>query len=192
MKIHIIIDHPWPESFTHAVLDAFSEGLSEAGHTIDLLDLNQDEFDAVLTPGELAIYASGGSLDPKVKDYQQRLLDADHLAMLFPIWWYVMPARLKGWLDKVLLPGFAFTTDKPPKPLLTHLTGATVLTSSAVTDEDIREKYHSAVDWVLCKGALDFCGIRPVTWLNFGEAGFTTKEAHQAWLDKIRHLRLNL
>ena len=186
MHIHIIIDHPWPDSFTHAVLKAFSEGLAQAGHTIDLLDLNQDQFDPVLTPDELALYAEGGSLDPRVRDYQDRLMAADHLALLFPIWWYVMPARLKGWLDKVLLPGFAFTKGDDPQPLLTHIQGASVLTSSAVTDDEIRVKYHSAVDWVVSKGALDFCGIRPTTWLNFGEAGIAPRSAHDAWLDKMR------
>ena len=186
MNVHIIIDHPWHGSFNYAILSAFSEGLEEAGHSIDLLDLNQDEFNPVFSAKELALYAQGGSLDPKINEYQHRLLAADFLVMIFPIWWYVMPARLKGWMDKVLLPGFAFSTGQFPEPLITHLKGAFLLTTSAVPTEVIAETYNNALEWVLSKGALAFSGISPVTWHNFGEAGFTAKEDHETWLGFVR------
>jgi len=186
MNAHIIIDHPWRESFNYAILSAFSEGLDQAGHTIDLLDLNQEAFNPVFSAAELALYGEGDSLDPKVNEYQQRLLAADFLVMIFPIYWYVMPARLKGWLDKVLLPGFAFTEAQDPEPLLTHFKGALVLTTSAVTNEVLENTYHKALEWVLCKGALAFCGITPAIWHNFGEVGVTTREAHEDWLEFVR------
>lgn len=186
MNVHMIIDHPWPRSFNYAILNAFSEGLDQTGHTIDLLDLNQDEFDPVFSADELALYAQGDSLDPKVREYQQRLLAADYLAMIFPIWWYVMPARLKGWMDKVLLPGFAFSKGQFPEPLLNHIKGGMILTTSAVSNQVIRESYHNALDWVLCRGTLAFCGISSVAWHNFGEAGFASREDHENWLNFIR------
>jgi putative NADPH-quinone reductase len=186
MNIHIIIDHPWRGSFNYAILEAFSEGLDQAGHSIDLLDLNQEEFNPVFSAAELALYANGGSLDPNIDNYQQRLMAADFLAMIFPIWWYVMPARLKGWMDKVLLPGFAFSKGQYPEPMLKHIKGGMILTTSAVSNEVIRETYHNALDWVLCKGTLAFCGISPVTWQNFGETGFASREDHETWLNFIR------
>lgn len=186
MKIHTIIDHPWRGSFNFAILEAFSEGLDQAGHSIDVLDLNQDEFDPVFSPAELALYAQGGSLDPKIGNYQQRLMAADYLAMIFPIWWYIMPARLKGWMDKVLLPGFAFSKGQFPEPMLNHIKGAMILTTSAVSTEVIRDIYHNTIDWVLSKGTLAFCGVSVVTWHNFGETGFASKEDHETWLNFIR------
>lgn len=190
MHIYIIIDHPKAKSFSYAVLDSFSNGLRQAGHTIDLVDLNRDGFNPVLTEEELTVYGQGISLDPTVKDYQQRLLKADHLALIFPIWWYGMPARLKGWLDKVLLPGFAVTTDH--QPLLTHISGATVLTTSADTDQELRETYHSPIEWSVCKGTLKFCGISPAKWLNFGEAGIASRSDHEAWLEKVYQYGLDI
>ncbi len=186
MKIHIIIDHPWRESFNYAMLATFSEGLKQNNHSIDLLDLNQDGFNPVFSPQELAVYAEGGSLAPKIKKYQQRLMNADYLVMIFPIWWNVMPACLKGWMDKVLLPGFAFTKGQFPEPLLNHLEGALILTTSGAPNEVVRETYHSAIDWVLCKGTLEFCGISPIMWHNFGETGFASPEEHQAWLEFVK------
>jgi NAD(P)H dehydrogenase (quinone) len=186
MKFHIIIDHPWTGSFNYAILEAFSDTLQKNGHTIDLLDLNQDEFNPVFTTEELAVYAQGLSLDPKVKDYQARLMSTEHLVLVFPIWWNVMPARMKGWLDKVLLPGFAFTRGQTPEPLLTHISSATILTTTGAPDELHREEYNNALHWVLGKGVFDFCGINAYEWLNFGETGFAPKEDHAAWLDRVR------
>lgn len=72
MKVQILIDHPWKGSFNYAVMEAFIDGLHEKGHRIDLIDLNQDQFDPVFSADELAVYADGISLDPQVKDYQIR------------------------------------------------------------------------------------------------------------------------
>jgi NAD(P)H dehydrogenase (quinone) len=179
-------------SFNYVILQTYSESLLSKGHTVDLLDLNQAGFNPVFSQEELALYSEGGSLDPKIKDYQERLMAANYLVLIFPIWWNVMPARLKGWMDKVLLPGFAFTRGQYPDPLLTHIKGGLILTTSGVSSETIRETYHNALDWVLCKGTLEFCGITPVAWHNFGDTGFASPEAHEAWLTFIRQCGLNL
>lgn len=141
---------------------------------------------------ELAIYTEGKSLDPKVEEYQHRLKAADHLIFIFPIWWNVMPAMLKGWMDKVLLPGFAFTTDEIPQPLLTHIKGATVITSTGTADDFHREEFHNALKWSFCEGTLKFCGINDVDWLNFGETGFCKKEKHIEWIEFVNNYMLNL
>lgn len=192
MNVHLIIDHPWPGSFNYAVLQAFTAGLQVAGHSTDALDLNQDRFNPVISEAELAGYSQGISFDPKIKSYQQRLSACDHLVLIFPIWWNVMPARLKGWMDKVLLPGFAFTTDQVPQPLLGHINGATVLTTTGTPDVYHRETYHDALKWVLCTGTLEFCGIQPVSWLNFGDTGFAERAKHEEWLQFVRSYAANL
>ena len=192
MKVHIIIDHPWQDSFNYVILSVISETLHKAGHLVDILDLNQEGFIPVFSQEELALYTEGGSLDPKINEYQERLINTDHLVMIFPIWWNVMPARLKGWMDKVLLPGFAFTKGQYPEPLLNHIRGATILTTSGAPDEVVRKTYHSAIEWVLCKGTLKFCGISPIKWHNFGDTGFAPAEEHQAWLDYVEQCGLEI
>lgn len=186
MDFLIVIDHPWQGSFNYAVLDSFQKGLDQAAHNINVMDLNKDDFNPVFSEAELARYGEGVVLDPLVKDYQGQIARADYLVLIFPIWWNVMPARMKGWLDKVFTPGFAFTTGQVPEPLLGHIQGASVLTTTGVPDEQHREKYHNALYWVLCKGVLEFCGISPVKWLNFGETGFAPRAEHAGWLDDVR------
>ena len=186
MNFLLVIDHPWEKSFNYAVLESFREGLDPTVHTVDIIDLNQDEFKPVFSEDELSLYGEGVVLDPIVKDYQMRIANADYLVLIFPIWWNVMPARMKGWLDKVFTPGFAFTTGQVPEPLLGHIQGATVLTTTGVPNKQHREEYHNALHWVLCKGVLEFCGISPVDWLNFGETGFAPRAEHAAWLEEIR------
>lgn len=185
MRVHILIDHPRRGSYNYAVLEAFATGLRAAGHTSDILDLNADEFDPVFSQEELAAYAEGHSTDPMVPAYQERLGSAEYLAMIFPIWWNVMPARLKGWMDKVLRPGFAFTEGANPQPLLGHIRGATILTTSGAPDDIQRKVTDNGLEGVLCEGALGFCGISPAEWRNFGGAGVVSREEHSAWLKRV-------
>lgn len=185
MNFHIIIDHPWQGSFNFAILKAIIKVIDKNQQEYDLLDLNREDFNPVMSEKELAGYVEGKVLDPKVKEFQQRLNAADYLIFIFPIWWNVMPVMLKGWMDKVLLPGFAFTTGQVPSPLLKHIRGAAVITSTGTSDDLHRETYHNALKWIFCEGTLKFCGIGKVSWLNFGEAGFVSREQHADWIKSI-------
>lgn len=185
MDVHIIIDHPRKSSFNHAVLASFAAGVRVAGHYADILDLCEDGFEPGISEAELASYAGGYSTDPKVSEYQERLSSAGYLVMIFPIWWSNMPGRMKGWMDKVFRPGFAMTKGMDPKPLLGHINGATILTTSASPDKVIRDASDNGLYGALCKGALGFCGISPAEWLNFGGAGVVSREEHAEWLDQV-------
>ena len=192
MNIHVIIDHPYVKSFNYAVLNAFRNGINDKKHTIDILDLNADQFNPIMSPNELQGYTKGLTIDPKVEEYQSRLLRSEHLVMVFPIWWMVMPSRLKGWMDKILLPGFAFTEDENPQPLLTHIHSATIFTTTAVPDKTHRSEFNNALHWVLCKGTLSFVGIQDIKWFNFGETGVATKEKHDEWLKFVKDFAAKL
>ena len=68
-----------------------------------------------LSREELKVYFKGGIVDPMVKRYQDMLLKAEHLIMIFPIWWSDVPAMLKGWIDKVMLVGSTWTLNEEGK-----------------------------------------------------------------------------
>ena len=192
MKIHLIIDHPDSNSFNHSIMNAFIKGIDTSRHSLDILDLHADHFNPGMNKEEIAGYGRGEWLDPQVHDYQQRLRSADYLALFFPIWWIVMPAMMKGWMDKVLLPGFAFTKGANPDPLLTHIKTAAIFTTTAVDDETHHKNFNNALDWVLCKGTLNFIGISDTRWLNFGETGIASPEKHQAWLEHVKNFTAKL
>lgn len=179
MRVLIVLDHPWDQSLCHAIKDALLSGLTEAGHTGDVIDLHADGFDPVMRRDELAVYTRGIVLDPRVTDYQARIMQAQHIAFIFPLWWEVMPAMLKGWLDKVLLPGFAFR-ESDVAPLLTHLTGATAITTMGAP-----EITYNSVERALLKGTMGFCGVTHTHYINFLDVGNASREQVGHWLAEI-------
>jgi NAD(P)H dehydrogenase (quinone) len=179
MHVMVTIDHPWRQSFNFGILRTVVAALDAGGHTVDVLDLQREGFDPVLREAELAIYPQGGSLDPKVREYQARIMAAQHLVYIFPVWWEVMPALLKGFFDKVFLPEWAFA-EADAAPLLTHISGATVITTMGAP-----RPIHTSVEAVVCHGILEFCGVRHTRWFNLCEVGLLTDEARCAWLDQI-------
>lgn len=179
MRVMVTIDHPWLQSFNHAILARVVDTLRAGGHEVDVLDLHRENFDPVLRVDELAVYTSGTYLDPKVGGYQKRIEQAQHLIYIFPVWWEVMPALLKGFFDKVFLPDWAFT-EADAAPLLTHITGATVITTMGAP-----EVIHTSVEPVLCRGILGFCGVQNAKWFNICDLSNTTPEQRAAFLVEI-------
>ncbi len=120
MKVLIVHAHPEPRSFCSALRDAAVLELRSRGHEVDVSDLYAMRFDPVGGPGDFAERA-----DPEVFDYlreqtaavekgsfvpalaaeKARLLACDALILLFPLWWYSLPAVLKGWVDRVFVAG---------------------------------------------------------------------------------------
>ncbi len=180
MRALIVLDHPWDRSFCHALKNALVDGLHEAGHHADVIDLHADAFDPVMHREELAGYTRGLVLDPLVTRYQDRIRQARHLVFVFPLWWEVTPAMLKGWLDKVLLPGFAFR-EADAAPLLTHLVSATAITTMGAP-----EITYNSVERALLYGTMRFCGVRHTHYINFLDVGNSTLEQRARWLEEVR------
>jgi putative NADPH-quinone reductase len=105
----VVIAHPCDDSFCHAVADAAIDGLQRGGHTADVIDLYGDGFRAAMSCDERRAYHSDDPLlDPQARDHAERLRRADALVFVYPTWWSGLPAILKGWLDRVMVPGVAF------------------------------------------------------------------------------------
>ncbi len=123
MNVLYVYCHPLPESFHAAIRDQALEGLKEAGHTIDLCDLYGEKFDPVMWPEERRDYHDLAKNQSHVDGYVRRLRAADALVMQFPVWSFGPPAMLKGWMDRLLMPGVAFDLSDPNAaiPLLTNL-----------------------------------------------------------------------
>jgi putative NADPH-quinone reductase len=92
MRVAIVFNHPYEGSFCTAILQSVVRGLHNAGHETDVLHL-------------------GEPVDSKVLEYRERLAVVDHLIFIFPIWWELMPAMTKGFIDKVIFPGVAYDYD---------------------------------------------------------------------------------
>lgn len=108
MRILAVCCHPSRDSF-HADLRAEVLGrLAADGHMLTVIDLYAEGFDPVLREAEWREQRSAGLKDPDIERHVAELRSAQALLLIYPTWWYGMPAMLKGWLDRVWLPGVAF------------------------------------------------------------------------------------
>ena len=118
----VLFAHPCPESFSAALHARTLEALDARGWEVDDCDLNAEGFDPVLSEAERRGYHDTASNTAPVARYVERLRAAEALVMVFPVWNFGYPAILKGFLDRVFLPGVSFALDGPKvRPALTHV-----------------------------------------------------------------------
>ncbi len=132
MRALVIYCHPAPQSFTAAVRDQVLARLAAAGAEVRLHDLYARGFAPALTRAEWEGYADSPANRAPVAEEVADLGWCDTLIFIYPTWWYGLPALLKGWLDRVLLPGVAFLMPAPGgdiRPGLTHVTRLGVFTT---------------------------------------------------------------
>lgn len=112
MKVLLVVAHPCADSYTHACAAAATSGVSSAGHTVDVIDLYSEGFRPAMSLAERLAYETDAPiLDPVIADHAARLKRADAVVFVYPTWWSGLPAMLKGWLERVMVPGVGFTFD---------------------------------------------------------------------------------
>ena len=122
MRILLVFAHPLDDSYAAALRDAIVDTLRAGDHAVDLCDLHKESFDPVLSAHERRVYKDTSANNDAVSGHVQRLRWAEGVIVVFPSWWYGMPAILKGYFDRVWLPGVAFEFGPQAiKPLLANI-----------------------------------------------------------------------
>lgn len=112
MRVHVVHAHPVETSFNRALFNAIVEELAAKGHEVDALNLYDEQFDAVLSRDERLNYHDvPANLTPEIKPYVDRLRAAEAIVFVHPVWNYGYPAILKGYFDRVFVPGVAFVME---------------------------------------------------------------------------------
>ncbi len=112
MRVLVVQAHPDQESLSGALLQAVKRGLGQAGHHVDVIDLYGEGFRACMSAEERRAYETEQPIiDQQVQRYVDLLLAADALVFVYPTWNMGLPAILKGWIERILLPGVAFSLD---------------------------------------------------------------------------------
>jgi putative NADPH-quinone reductase len=113
MRALVVIAHPCDDSFCHAAAERAVAGLTAAGHHIDTIDLYADGFRTAMSLDErLAYNTDDPILDEQVAEHAALLQRAQILVFVYPTWWSTVPAILKGWLERVMVPGVGFVFDE--------------------------------------------------------------------------------
>ncbi|RVT83208.1 flavodoxin family protein [Rhodobacteraceae bacterium CCMM004] len=133
-KALVLYAHPCPESFCGALHGAVTGALADRGWEVDDCDLYAEGFQPVLTAEERRGYHDVGSNLAPVQGYVERLRAAEALVLVFPVWNFGYPAILKGFFDRVFLPGVSFTlADGRLSPALTHVRKLAAVTTYGAT-----------------------------------------------------------
>ena len=123
MRVLVLYSHPVETSYNAALHRQVVASLTAAGHEVDDCDLYAEGFDPVLSRAERLAYHDVAVNRAPVQGHVDRLLRAEALVLCFPTWCFGLPAMLKGYFDRVFMPGVAFDISDPAnvKPSLTHL-----------------------------------------------------------------------
>lgn len=167
MKVLLVFCHPRRNSLTGAAADAFADGAIEAGHEIEWVDLYGEKFDPVLMPEDEPDWThSEKRYSDTVHQEMKRVDRNDAIVMVFPIWWWSMPAMLKGWVDRVWNLGWAYG-DKQLK----HQYGLMIgLGANDITGFE-KHEYRKSMEVQMPYGIMSYCGIPDNRMVILPEAG---------------------
>ncbi|KAA9089188.1 NAD(P)H-dependent oxidoreductase [Microbacterium radiodurans] len=162
MSTLIVTAHPDPSSLTHAVATRLAEDLSAAHEPVEVADLAAEGFDPRFTLADRRSYVVAGEYPGDVAAEMARIDRADHLVLVFPVYWWSMPALLKGWIDRVFVNGWAFGVGEGDsiRPGMQRLT--THLVPIAASDAALydRRGYDTSLRTQIENGIVDYCGSR--------------------------------
>ena len=236
MKILTIYAHPSHKSFCHAILEQFTQGLGDAGHTNEVVDLYAMKFDPVFTARDypnwidentplealkrMILENSGGSIQrlvlerwlrnkdaayitnmirklrPKdVLEQQEKIVQAQGLAIIFPVWFVGFPAILKGWMERVFTYGFAYSLTpegwngdiKGRIPLFKH--EKALLISTTLFDEaSYQTGLSDAMKRLIDDFGFRYPGVKKVEHIYFYSVSAVSAEVRRGYLQEAYRL----
>lgn len=190
MNLIIILAHPHPGSFNHAIAATAASSLAKEGHRIVLHDLYQEKFDPILNSGEIPLTAT---LPPIIADYCSELRESDGIIVIHPNWWGQPPAILTGWIDRVIRPGVAYRFEETDSgegvPIgLLKAEAAIVFNTSNTSESRERIVFGDPLQNIWKQCIFELCGVHNVHRRMFETIVTSTTRQRKAWLDEVSTL----
>lgn len=185
-KVLIIQGNPVSTSYNGALAEAYRKGAVAAGAEVRMITLNELNFNMNLEGG----YRDKLPLEPDLRQAQEAIKWAEHLVWVFPIWWGGPPALMKGFIDRIFMPGYAFKYQKG-KPLPDQLLKGR--TARLITTMDGPSWYFKwfqgePAHKMMKYSTFRLTGIKPVRTTTVGQVGKQTEAQRKKWLAKIEQL----
>lgn len=190
MKILIILGHPDPDSFNHAIAHAIRDDLHNMGHDVMFHDLYEEEFLPLLPAEEIP---ESGKIDQIVEIHCNELSSADAIVIVHPNWWGQPPAILKGWVDRVFRPGVAYRFEEGdggegiPIGLLNTSTAIVINTSNTPAARE-QEAFGDPLEAIWRRCIFDLCGIKHFHRRMFSVVVTSTMEQRRRWIEEAKVL----
>lgn len=188
MKVSIILGHPTPGSFNHAIVEAAEAALRARGHEVRTHDLYREQFDPVLTSEEIP---KDAVLPSEIEAHCQEIGAADGIIFVHPNYWSAPPAILRGWVDRVLRPGRAynFVPDgaggAKPVGLLKATVGLVFTTANTPHDKEVAF-FGDPLETHWLKVVFGLCGVPRTRRWDFSPVIVSTPAQREGWLDDVR------
>lgn len=185
-NVLIINGHPNRTSFNHALSHAYYKGASETNAQIEQIVIADLVFDPNLAYG----YKKRIGLEPDLLEAIEKIKRADHIVWVFPMWWYALPARMKGFIDRVFLPGIAFKFEEGssfPKQLFKGKTARVIVTADTPSWYN-KFWMRNPIMHQFRRGTLMFSGLKPVKMTYLAVVKNATEKQLKKWLDKVEEL----
>ncbi|WP_062059798.1 NAD(P)H-dependent oxidoreductase [Aquimarina longa] len=189
-QLLIINGNPNKNSFNYALSEAYKAGAYATECAISQINIADLQFNPNLQYG----YTQRMELEPDLVDTIEKIKKADHIVWVFPVWWFGLPALMKGFIDRTFLPGITYQPIEGkalPEKLLKGKTARVIITS------DTPKWYNylfmkSPVIHQFKKGTLEYCGISPVKITYISPINGSDLKFREDWLKKITQLGLKL
>lgn len=185
-KILIINGHPDKESYNFALSNAYIKGALTSNAEVKTINIRELNFNPNLEFG----YRKRTELEPDLIDAQKKLKWANHIVWIYPVWWGSVPAMMKGFLDRVLLPGFAFQKRQNSlwwDKLLTAKTSRIICTMDQPSWY-YKWFYGSPSHNAIKKSTLHFIGVKSVKITAIGPVRLSEDKFRMKWLNKVEKL----
>lgn len=188
MKVSVILGHPDPGSFNHAIAEAVVDELSRNGHDVFYHDLYAEKFDPILPGSEIP---KGADVNPVVQNHCDEIAVADGIVIVHPNWWGQPPAILKGWVDRVIRPGVAYEFlegdggEGVPVGLL-KAEGVIVFNTSNTPEEREMEAFGDPLETLWRNCVFGLCGVSDVYRKTFSVVVTSTPVERREWLAEVR------
>ncbi|MBU8933958.1 MAG: NAD(P)H-dependent oxidoreductase [candidate division Zixibacteria bacterium] len=189
-KTLVILGHPSSESFSACLADKYCEGAKDSGNEIKRINVGELDFAPFLKNG----YSKEQYIEPDILKSQEQIKWANHLVFIYPTWWATPTALLKAFIERTMLPGFAYKFKKSKHVVAWDklLKGKSARIISTMDTPPIIYKWIVGdPGYKMMKDMFHFCGIKPVSKTYFGSVKMSSEATRRKWLSKCLNIGRN-